>query len=229
VPEIYDKVQEEQNLVRVAEAANYNAWLISRAATFVGGSILDFGAGLGTLTMEFAGSDADVVAVEPDAHYRRRLDREFSDRQNVRIVSSLDKLEAEEKFDAVASFNVFEHIDDDRTVARRLIERLAPGGHMLVLVPAHRFLYGPNDESVGHCRRYSRADVVKLLEPLSIVEARAVNPLGAIGWFAAGRVLRRSDIPAGPLRFYDRLVPALRSLDRLHIPFGLSIWAVGRR
>ena len=55
-----------------------------------------------------------------------------------------------------------------------------------------------------------------------------MNPAGAAGWLVAGRVLRRPDVPLGPLRLYDRVVPAIRLLDRARLPFGLSLWAVGR-
>jgi hypothetical protein len=54
---------------------------------------------------------------------------------------------------------------------------------------------------------------------------RYVNPLGALGWFVSARVLRRTYVPTGPLRLYDRLVPTLRLLDRLRLPLGLSVWA----
>ncbi len=87
------------------------------------------------------------------------------------------------------------------------------------------------DRSVGHERRYSRGPLRRLprgggLEP---VEIRYVNPFGAVGWLVASRVLRRDQVPAGPLRAYDRLVPVLRRLDLLRLPFGLSLWAVARR
>jgi hypothetical protein len=44
----------------------------------------------------------------------------------------------------------------------------------------------------------------------------------------AGRLLRRKDVPAGPLRVFDFAVPLLRWLDRIRLPFGLSLWAVAR-
>jgi len=56
-----------------------------------------------------------------------------------------------------------------------------------------------------------------------------VNPLGALGWLVSARILRRTLIPEGPLRLYDRVVPLLRGLESLHLPWGLSVWAVARR
>ena len=42
-------------------------------------------------------------------------------------------------------------------------------------------------------------------------------------------VLLPSQLSTGQLRTYDRMVPALRLLDALRLPFGLSLWAVARR
>ena len=124
------------------------------------------------------------------------------------------------------------HPPTTSAVFRLFAERLRPGGHLLVLVPAHQALYGEVDRSVGHERRYNRPLlrgrlVTAGFEP---VELRYVNPVGAAGWLVSSRLLRRDQVPTGPLRkLYDALVPVLRPLDRLPLPFGLSLWAVGRR
>ena len=51
---------------------------------------------------------------------------------------------------------------------------------------------------------------------------------GALGWLVSSRLLRRDRIPSASLRVYDRAVPVFRALDSLTLPFGLSLWAVGR-
>jgi SAM-dependent methyltransferase len=225
----YSKAQEEENLDRVAEAVNYNAWLLERAAPYLGRRVLDFGAGLGTFTQLLAERAERVVAVEPDAAYLERLCDRFARDERVVVVARLEEVGAGEQFDSIVCFNVLEHIEDDRTVVAELQMHLAPEGHLLLLLPAHPFLFGPNDSAVGHHRRYRRSDVRRLLgTELRLVEISYVNPIGALGWLTAGRVLRRSGIPYGPLRVYDKLVPVFRRLDALHLPFGLSLWAVAR-
>jgi hypothetical protein len=48
-------------------------------------------------------------------------------------------------------------------------------------------------------------------------------------WFFNGRVLRKKSVPAGQVRFFDRLVPLVRLIDRwLPLP-PLSIIAIGRK
>jgi len=218
----------------MAEAANYNDWLLERAQPFVGGRVLDFGAGIGTFTAAVA-TTADVVAVEPDPEFAPLLRERFSDNPRVTVVEAdaawLTGGEPPDRFDTILCFNVLEHIADDKGVLARFHDRLLRGGHLLLLVPAHQLLYGQIDENVGHERRYGRGHVRRLLEDTGLTpfDVRYVNPLGAAGWLVSSRILRRQQVPAGPLRSYDRLVPILQRLDRLPLPFGLSVWAVARR
>jgi SAM-dependent methyltransferase len=220
---------------RMADAENYNEWLLERGRPFIGRRVLDFGAGVGTFTAVLAARGAAVVAVEPDPEFTPRLHERFDTDDRVTIVADdegwLSGDCARERFDTVLCLNVLEHIEDDGIVLRALRDSLVPGGHLLLLAPAHRFLFGEIDRNVGHERRYSRAPLRALLEEAGLdpVEVRYVNPVGAVGWLVSSRLLRRNQVPTGPLRFYDRIVPALQRLDRLPLPFGLSVWAVARR
>jgi Methyltransferase domain len=134
-------------------------------------------------------------------------------------------------FDSLVCFNVLEHIADDMSALSRFQERVAPGGHALLLVPAHPVLFGPLDATVGHHRRYDRGSLRHALEATGFepVIVRHVNPVGALGWLISGRMMRRDQIPQGPLGIFDRLVPFLRRLDAVDLGFGLSLWAVARR
>jgi len=59
---------------------------------------------------------------------------------------------------------VLEHIANDRGALDALRERLRPGGHLLLLVPSHQFLYSPIDRGFDHERRYARHALRALLE-----------------------------------------------------------------
>ncbi len=218
----------------MAGAGNYNDWLVERAAPFVGQSVLDFGAGIGTFSATLA-SRAAIVAVEPDPHFVPTLRERLAGYEEAEVVEAdaswLEREDVKGRFDTVVCFNVLEHIVDDESVLRDFHDCLVPGGNVLLLVPAHRALFGEIDRSVGHERRYSRRLLRSRLihAKLTPIEIRYVNPVGALGWLVSSRLLKRNQVPVGPLRAYDRLVPLLRSLDRLSLPFGLSVWAVARR
>ena len=95
----------------------------------------------------------------------------------------------------------------------------------------HPSLAAPFDRAVGHERRYRRGALARSLRDagFDIDELRFVNPIGALGWFARMRLLRQRDWPSTTFHVFDRLVPLLRPLDALRLPFGLSLWAVARR
>jgi len=65
-------------------------------------------------------------------------------------------LTAGERFDAILYIDVLEHIEDDRGELSRAAARLKPGGHLVVLSPAHNWLFSRFDASIGHYRRYNK-------------------------------------------------------------------------
>lgn len=185
--------------------------------------MLDVGAGVGTHTSSLATSADSLVALEPDPEIAELL------RANIdaEIVVG-DTTAVEGLFDALACFNVLEHIADDRGELRRFRNLLAPDGRLLLLVPAHPFLFGSLDHAFGHERRYTLQDLrEKLLEAdFAPIELRYVNPVGGLGWLVQSKVLRRDHLPVGGLVAFDRLVPLFRAAERLPVPFGLSAWVV---
>lgn len=227
--------EQDATLRRMAGADNYNAWLVDRGLPHYGDRVLDLGAGIGTFTALLAQRAKQVVALEPDPAFHPALERRFGESDSVSVLpvgaESLTPEAVGEPFDSVVCFNVLEHIEDDLGTLRGVRSVLRPGGRLLLLVPAHPQLYGAVDRAVAHCRRYRRSQLGKLINDagMSPREVRYVNPVGAAGWLVSSRLRQRAEIPGGPLAAYDRVVPLLRQLDRLRLPFGLSVWAVAQR
>ena len=63
------------------------------------------------------------------------------------------------QFDLVGMFDVLEHLPEDQETLRSLCELLAPGGRLLLTVPAHQFLWSYFDEAAHHCRRYAAEEI----------------------------------------------------------------------
>jgi hypothetical protein len=54
------------------------------------------------------------------------------------------------------------HIPDDAEAVNWIWNHLNPGGHVMVTVPAHQFLWTEMDEVVHHVRRYERSQLLDL-------------------------------------------------------------------
>jgi SAM-dependent methyltransferase len=79
------------------------------------------------------------------------------------IVAEEDLLNAH-LFDYVLAFEVLEHIQDDARALVKWRKWLAPGGRLIITVPAHMKSWTASDEAVGHYRRYERDALRQLLE-----------------------------------------------------------------
>jgi SAM-dependent methyltransferase len=97
-------------------------------------------------------------------------------------------------FELAVCLDVIEHLQDDRAALRELRRVLAPGGALLVTVPAYQWLWSGHDEINHHHRRYNRRTLLEAAE-----EA---------GWSCTFATY-----------FNSLLLPvaiALRALDRVH-------------
>ncbi|MDQ2805853.1 MAG: methyltransferase domain-containing protein [Chloroflexota bacterium] len=66
-------------------------------------------------------------------------------------------------FAVIGLFDVLEHLDNDRQVLADLYRLLAPGGTLLLTVPAHRSLWSYFDQASHHRRRYEAGELHRKL------------------------------------------------------------------
>ncbi|MGU3663020.1 class I SAM-dependent methyltransferase [Methylobacterium sp. A49B] len=204
-----------------AAARNWKRYWSDVIAPFVGGRVLDVGAGLGA-TAEVFSERAGIEAwtcLEPDARFAARLATRVEAGglpARTRVLrGTIQDLTAADRFDTVLYIDVLEHIRDDRGELARAAARLAEGGHLVVLSPAHPFLYAPFDAAIGHERRYTRA-TLRAAAPEGLRRVR-LDYLDAVGFGASlgNRLVLRSAMPnAAQIAAWDRLmVPLSRRLD----------------
>src|SRR5205823_594100 len=138
----------------------------------------------------------------------------------------------EERIDSIVLSNVLEHIEDDAGALRRFRQILAPGGRVIVLVPALPAIFGAIDEAVGHFRRYTKTGLSLLIESegFEVEHLEYMNVAGIAGWFVNGRVLKRRTLPPLQLRLYDQVMPLVAEAEARigKLPIGMSLFAVAR-
>ena len=224
-------------LRRMARLDAYNAWLHARFDGFLGRRVLEVGAGVGNQTRWFIDRDR-VVASDIEAHYVRELKTKFGPLSHVRVasfrfpLSDADRDDLQhEGIDSIVCMNVLEHIEDDRRTLCDFAKVLQSGGHLVLLVPALKALYGTLDINLHHFRRYDYQPLHDLLTEcgFEIERLQFLNRPGVFGWWLNSRVLKRNVLPRGQLALFRWIQPLLK-LEEKHPPsFGMSLLALARK
>ena len=218
-------------------ATRWKRYLKQQIGPFVKGRVLEVGAGIGTTARALSGSsEAEWVCLEPDPKLASQVEEKVRARElpaHCRSVVGTTRTSGGlGRFDAILYVDVLEHIEDDSAELARASELLSEGGHLIVLAPAHQWLFTPFDRAIGHHRRYSRRALTELNVPnLRLTRSRYLDSTGLLA--SAGNLLfLRSPMPtAGQIRFWDSVLVRLsRVLDPLlGYRVGKSVLVVWRR
>ena len=200
-----------------------------------GGRVLDAGCGTGRLLRELPPGFARTgVDVEADV-----LAVAGADASEIEFVeASLEQLPfADDSFDAVVSLDVVSdaRLADPHAALEELRRVLRPGGSLILNLPAYEFLRSGHDVVAQTARRYTAGSATRLLadtgfRPLSVsYRVTALFPVAA-----ARRLLTRgrAETDVGsvspPLNTILTGIMRLenRTLTRVRLPFGLSVFAV---
>ena len=220
-----------------AHALNWKAYWSAVLRPYIGSTILDVGAGIGGTAKAYSNLQCErYLALEPDASLASRMREEMGDGgypANFDVaVGTTSDLRPDQQFDTILYIDVLEHIADDRDELRRASAHLVPDGRILVLAPAHQWLYSEFDKAIGHVQRYDRRSLLAAM-PEGFVAERLIY-LDCAGLLAslANRLLLRASSPSpGQIELWDgRLVPVSTRLDRaLGYNVGKTIFASFRR
>jgi len=217
-----------------AGATNWKTYFGSVLRRFVVGRVLEVGAGIGS-NIPYLHNDlvTEWTALEPDADLAIRIEERLAKGElpaNCRLINGrVASVDSEALFDTILYIDVLEHILDDGAELVRSCGHLAAGGNLVVLSPAHQFLFTPFDAAIGHHRRYDRS-LIHALTPSGCTLSTCLM-MDCAGLFAslANRVLLSAALPSRQqIAVWDKLlVPISRVLDCvIGYSFGKTIVAV---
>jgi SAM-dependent methyltransferase len=220
-------------LEELDDTKRYSAWIMEMIAPHVSGRILEVGAGRGTYST-FLAERGHLTALEPSPANSEVLRERLKDNPNAVVVTAeLDGTAAPGSYDTVVLLNVLEHISDDHRALADIYESLAPGGKMVLWVPAFEALYGKFDQRIGHYRRYRRDALQALVHKTGFqhVTSKYTNLPGFFAWWLIVRVLGRAPSSGRLLSTYDRFfIPVISRIERhVHPPIGQSLLVVAQR
>lgn len=147
-----------------------------------------------------------------------------------------------DRYDVICLFDVLEHIEDDEGALEWIDDHLAPGGTVLVTVPAFRFLWSRHDELAQHFRRYSRPELESLLSRNFEIAYASYFNTHMFPAIAGVRLIQRllgqdggeNDKAIGGGGLTNWLFKTIFATERfwlplIRAPFGVSIFAAARK
>jgi SAM-dependent methyltransferase len=143
-----------------------------------------------------------------------------------------------DEFDVIGAFDVLEHIPEDEAVLAQIHQALVAGGHLVLSVPQHPWLWSHADDYAHHQRRYTAHEMHAKLRRAGFEIVRSTSFVTLLlPAMMLSRVMQRNK----PVTEYDpmaelQLNPVLNSLfyallqvERLMIRAGLSLPVGGSR
>lgn len=220
-----------------ALATNWKAYVRREIAPYLMGNVLEVGAGIGGTTVALNnGSSRLWVCLEPDARQAKRLQNLLAENRDtpnsVIVVGFLAAFAERQLFDCILYVDVLEHIQKDGRQIEMAAKLVRPGGHIIVLSPAHQWLFSEFDRTIGHLRRYDKRSL-RMLMPTGWAE-RKLTYLDSMGvLLSLGNALAlRQPLPTRPqILIWDRFcVPISRVFDRICLGyFGKSLLGVWQK
>jgi SAM-dependent methyltransferase len=221
-------------LESLSAAPGVARWTIEQFRPHLGSRVLEAGSGMGNLTAQLIDKES-LLVVDIDERHVKGVRERFGHLENIEILQGdledpgfYEALAGE--FDSVLCVNVLEHLDQPDIAVSEFYKTIRSGGKVLVLVPAHDWLFSQADTALGHRTRYSGPALRKLLDDAGFVveDLYEFNRMGVLGWYT-NKVFGRTEIAPWQARLFAFLLPLARLVDRLAFLPGLSLIAIGKR
>jgi len=224
------------NLKILRKADNFSNWMFSQIKPFLKGTILELGSGIGTYSKLVIDNfpNNKIILSDIDKKYVKYLNDKFA-----QLNVSIFKLDITNRndfrnlnctVDSIFVLNVLEHVEDDVQVLKNCYSILNHGGKLIILVPAHKFLFNCIDKTVGHYRRYTKKEMIGKVSQtkFKVKQLFYFNFLSIFGWYWNGSILKKEILNESALGLLNKLVPILSFFEKyiLRKKLGMSLVVV---
>src|SRR6202795_3279221 len=200
--------------------------------------IVDVGCGTGAILKKLGNPDKNVgIDLAPEAiSFCRQRGLNNAQQGDIHALPFPDA-----SFDAVICSSVLYHqwVRDVEGAVREMHRVLRPGGTLLINVPAFPFLHSAHDEAVMTARRFRKREIRKLLLAQNFNIRRLTYwttflfPLAVaartLGGSKMGRDFETANTSLVQRAFAGVMSVELCLLKNASLPFGVSLFAVGRK
>jgi hypothetical protein len=228
-----DQLVQSEVLEGLATAVNHRRWFVELALPYLGANPIEIGSGLGDYALEWAEHCQRFTATEAESDRLVALKERLAAHSNIEVRQMLLPSNDQGGYTAAVSYNVLEHIEDDRGALESMGRLVEPGGAVIIIVPAFPFAMSPIDIATGHVRRYTIKSLGDVMgrAGLEVETIKYANALGLLGYYMATSVFKLTPKEGAMVKVYDKLVlPVTKAAEQLvRPPFGQSVFAVARR
>lgn len=225
--------QSSKTLESMSQAVWYNRWTLGKFAKFLSGQILEIGCGIGNFT-KFLERYGEVKAIDVNNDYIKQATKLLNGKVQIGR-GDIEKGQyffKDIKFNTVVCINVLEHVKNDLQAIRNIYKLLKPGGTLILLVPAHAFLFSVIDQSIGHFRRYEKEELINILlqNGFEIKKISKLNLIGAIGWYISGKLFKKNEVNESKIAIFNLISPFFLLLENIsEPPIGTSILVIAQK
>ncbi|XGV99377.1 MAG: class I SAM-dependent methyltransferase [Leptolyngbya sp. BL-A-14] len=219
-----------------AEAKNWKSYVRNHLKNYIKGDVLEVGAGIGSNTCSLSScSYRKWLCLEPDPNLFQSLETEISSCSIVNCYAqkgTIDTLTNEQIFDSILYLDVLEHIYEDREEVAKVIKHLKANGNLIILAPAHQWLFTPFDSAIGHYRRYSKLTLEAVLpDSVEVTRLIYIDSVGLLASLANKLLLRQSQPTLRQIKVWDKvMVPVSSKTDAiLGYQLGKTVLLVGKK
>ena len=212
------------------DASNFRKYQIKKIKKYIKDKIiLDVGSGSGGLINYYQKETKNISLIEPSKNLNQKLKKKF---KNHKIKIFINKSYIKQKYETILYMDVIEHIKNYENEIYFNLKNLKKKGFLIINVPAFNFLYTDFDKNVGHIKRFTKKDFLKLSKKFNL-NIKKLEYYDSIGFFLIlfSKFLFRYNLKSKNVsknvKIWDYLIPLSKLIDKIFFnKFGKSLICV---